>query len=214
MADTRRREAFIWVTWLSGLLSGDKQCHYALWFKAQHKYDRRADARENDLTVWKGEHAELVRRRAEELVQQGYHEVTVEHQNKFFVNGRTATLSGCPDLRARHGTSVRIEDGKTGKRRDSDYWQVLLYMLFGPRKPGEEAVSGAVVYRDSTPRLIPAGDANDATRARAVALINVGASPTPPLPTPSGMECGRCDIANCPHRAEDDPGVTIETEDF
>lgn len=214
MADTPRRDGpFVWASWLSGLLSGDKQCLYALWHRANFKFEKRQDSRENDLTVWKGEHSELVRRRAEELSGQGY-VVTVEQQNKFYVNGIHATLSGCPDIKARSGSHVRIEDGKTGKRRDSDYWQVLIYMMFGPREDAADVVGGAVVYRDSAPRLIQPSEANEVARARVAAMIKSTASMVPLPATPSSVECGRCDILNCAHRKEEEAVVTVATEDF
>lgn len=35
-----RDEPFIWVTWLTKLISGDAQCEWSLWFRARHSFDK------------------------------------------------------------------------------------------------------------------------------------------------------------------------------
>lgn len=217
MADVARRSPYVWVSWLTGLLSGEKQCRYAVWYKANYKYDK-LDSN-FDAVRWRGEHAALVRRRTDLLRTDGW-TVAVENENAFQVRGRTATLAGCPDIvavRAREPSTdrraislagtpatageVRIDDCKTGKRRDSDWWQVSTYLCFlrdvRPDLTGH-AVSGMVAYTDGSLQAVPAPDRT--VLETIAAVVREAASETVQAATPSQQECSMCDIASCPYR--------------
>lgn len=91
---TIKRDApYVWVTWVTGLLSGDAHCEWAAWFKA-HNTGYAKPHTKFDLMVWKAEHGAKVRARADALRDAGY-KVYVENQNKFTFKGSGGvTLNG------------------------------------------------------------------------------------------------------------------------
>lgn len=152
---------YIWVTWITGLLAGDKSCKWAAWFKAHHvSYIKRPDSNAGTLARWKGEHGAMLEERVNQLKEHGW-TVYVEGENKFAVKGKAAILAGGPDIVAIKDLAAGddllslaetraisldgvpsgppgptrlalVEDCKTGQPRDADVWQVLTYMLFLP----------------------------------------------------------------------------------
>lgn len=209
---------YVWVTWLTGLLSGDKHCRYALWVKARHKFEKRAESDESlaRLSRWTGEHADAVHARAEALRADGY-AVRLEDANKFKVHGKYADLSGCADIVATRGDEAVIEDAKTGKRRESDWWQVVVYMHFLPLALREtfdgKQVCGSVVYGDGVRPVFP-DDVGAASMSRIVGLIRMASAGDPPPAEPSARECGFCNIAECQYRVPDEADAVAETEAF
>lgn len=198
-----RRKPFIWPTWITGLLSGDKHCEWAAWVRARHYYAKREEpGRENTLSKWKSEHARLVSDHAASLQEDGW-QVRLEDQNRFTYHGRAATVGGCPDVVAVKPGVVRIDDGKTGKPRDSDFWQVAIYGMLLPlvdESIAELVVYGNVVYRDRV-RAIAPQQIVESTPA-IVAQIKRTAGEVAPRRTPSAGECAFCDVADCPDRIE------------
>lgn len=221
MPETRRRSPFVWVTWLTGLLSGDKHCQFALWYRAQFEYEKRADPKSADLSKWKADHARMVDARAQQIRDLGW-TVRVEAQNKFIIHGETAALSANPDLVALgtdlSGEPVAIaEDCKTGKHRDSDYWQVVVYMLFLPLAFREllagRRLSGTVVYRDQDVD-IHSHHADAAAKAAVAGFMRMAGGPNRPPTTPSAGECSFCDVLSCPDRIADERPAMAETSEF
>jgi hypothetical protein len=216
-----RRFPYVWPTWVTGLISGDKQCWWAAWFKAHHdKYPKIADPNQNALDRWKADHAVMVGEIAEGMRREGW-VVTTEKQNKIKVKGRSAKVGGCPDIVAvrRDTDDARVIDAKTGKRRDSDYWQVVSYLGLYTLKDGRlegKQISGAVAYPDAM-REISAADVHQSAPKFFQGVATV-ASNLPLERTPSKFECMRCDIGPCPDRwkpTEEDPDdETIDTEVF
>jgi len=214
MSTTQRRGgSYIWVTWLTGLLSGDRRCTWAPWFKAHFKYDKVA-APSFDQAAWSSDHDDLVRRRVAELTADGWL-VFVEDQNAFTLQGKVATLAGKPDIvavRASDGDLngdrlARVEDAKTGKPRHADFWQVLTYMLALPLTHeavrGVSRLTGYVQYRDHVVTVQPE-EFTPALRAKLIALIGLVGGPDSPTHAPSPRECGFCDIGprDCTLRAD------------
>lgn len=150
MSSTTKRHGlpYVWPTWVTGLLSGDKQCTFALWYRAHFKYEKRRDD-SFDSAAWSAGHQQLLLRRVKELSADGW-TCRVEGQNDFKLKGRTALLSGKPDILALRDGEVLVVDCKTGKPRNSDFWQVLVYMVAVPRTvPFKEPVTrfrGEVCY--------------------------------------------------------------------
>lgn len=231
---TARNGSYIWVTWITGLLSGDRHCLWSAWYRAHFKdYERRPTS--FDLAAWTARHAEMVRTRAEALRAEGY-EVYVEDQNKFCLRGRAATLGGVPDLVGVRdvpggGRRALVVDCKSGRQRNSDYFQVLAYMLVlplthpalgdvtGPSHgrsgkgsesgasghSGEIELSGEVQYRDvSLP--IPAVKLSDELKGQIRTMIEaIGGDEEPPR-VPSVGECRFCDLCppDCPDRVDEE----------
>ena len=105
---------------------------------------------------------------------------------------------------------------KTGKPRDSDWWQAALYVVLLPKQEPEllkTDLSGAVRYSDGTERIVSLVDAQNGWPNAAAWIKAVGGAQGLPA-TPSVAECRWCDIASCPHRAPDVEEAIGQTDDF
>lgn len=199
-----RRSPFVWVTWITSLLSADDACRWRAWFKAHFKYDK-VERLSNDLTRWKAEHGAMVDAVAADLRASGW-TVYLEAQNKFFLNGKSATLSGTPDVVAVRGEQAIVIDCKSGEPRDADFWQVCLYLVALPRThkavAGKE-LSGEVRYRDRARRIAPI-DLTADVQARIFAQLRECGADVEPARVPSARECRFCDIpaSECAVRVE------------
>lgn len=206
---TERRESpYVWVTWVARLLAGEAQCEWAAWFRSHHvRYERRP--RSFDLAGWNAAHSEMLRARAEALRQAGY-SVTLDEQNKFTLRGVSgAALGGKPDLLATKGGEALVVDCKTGQQRDSDYFQVLLYMLALPRVDSRcrgKSLAGEVQYTDRAVS-IPATELTTEIGERIWRILGRVTGNTPLPRVPSLAECSFCDItiADCPDRMDSPP---------
>ena len=211
----RRRKVYIWPTWITGLLSGDKHCEWAAWVRAHYHYEKRQETgRENSLSQWKAEHAAFVTAHAENLRADGW-SVRFEDQNKFNYIGKAATVGGCPDIVAVKPGLVRIDDAKTGKERDSDFWQVAVYGMLLPLVDdsiSELVVWGNVIYKNRTREIMPIQILE--ARPMIVDRIKRTSDDTTPRRTPSGSECAFCDINGCPERIENADGLSAEGDAF
>lgn len=215
--EPRSGKPYIWPTWISGLISGDKNCRWAAWFRSRYKYVKREDPDDSRLVQWKADHAEMVTARASELTKAGY-VVTVEDQNTLKVSGDKATIGGKPDIIAvlPDLDEAVIDDAKTGRPRDSDAWQVLIYMyltqLRGGRLHGAN-VTGYVSYKYGVRKTFSAGDLQ-AVKPKIISMILAIAADTPPATTPSLRECDHCDIACCPDRVSRQDDGEYSTQEF
>ena len=205
MAIETRRQPYIWTTWITGLLSGDKHCEWSAWFRAHYQgYDKRPETpdRENALSQWKAEHAELVARHAARLRDDGW-SVRVEDQNKFNYRGQAATVGGCPDVVATRDGVVTFDDAKSGKARDADFWQVGVYATLYPlvvKDLAELVIRGSVVYQDRDRPIEPRQIVE--AKPLIVERIKRTAGAAEPRRTPSPSECAMCDIVGCPDRID------------
>lgn len=213
---TLRPSPYIWPTLISAILSGEANCSYVAWFQAHFKdYEKRPS--NFDLAQWRADHGEMVRNRAEALREAGY-TVWVEYQNQFTVQGRVATLAGKADIVALRDVSgapdatgleydAVVIDLKSGKPRDKDCWQVMLYMwllplshegVFGARLRGQVEYRGDHVVEIAADKLT-----DDAKRMMRSVIDSVaGSNPLPAIP--SFNECRFCDLmkADCKQRME------------
>lgn len=202
MATPRGDKPYIYVTWLAKLLGGN-ECLWSAWFKAHFKYDK-YEEQAMDLVKWNRDHNKLMARRRKELEEDGW-AVTSEEQNAFKLEGESAIVAGKPDLVATKPGQVLVVDGKTGKERDSDIWQVLFYLFSIPksRRDLKGELVGEVQYSRGDQRVTLTPDALDESRMHdIVTLIKIVASDTPPRKVPSREECKRCNIGSrdCPQR--------------
>lgn len=217
---TSRRGVYVWVTWLTPLLSGDAQCEWAAWFKSHYQFTK-LERGGFDLATWKVEHAAMVEARVEELRAEGW-TVFVEGQNQFTLRGAAATVAGRPDIVATRGADARVIDCKSGKRRDSDVQQVLIYLLalplYHPMLKGVDPpprLVGELQYRDGgDPVVVEPEFFTPALRDRITALIKRIGNGLPLTRVPSASECRFCDIGpgDCPDRVETSQGdVAVPT---
>ena len=214
----RKEGPYIWVTWLTKLLTGDDSCEFASWFKTQFdsKSWTRAE-RVGNLARWQVGHTDLKNARAKEFREQGY-QVTQEAQNHFTVKGKQATIAGKVDLVARQGDLVWVTDIKAGQPRTSDVVQVMIYMYLLPIARPDllgATIKGLVVYGDREQEIQP--DEVEPWFIQALqSLIHRLAAQEPAVKVPSWAECQFCDISsiNCPERVEQPEGPVVTTDRF
>ena len=220
MSSERPGRPYIWVSWITKPLAAESQCAFTLWFKAHYKYAKYDTRGSFDLAAWTANHTALLKRRAEELDAEGW-DLQVENENAFkLVGSRTGTiLAGKPDLIAWKDGRTLIVDTKTGRQRDSDWWQVLVYMFALPLARPElvsGAIEGEVCYATGKKIAVPALDLT-AERVQAIVdqLQAAGAEASPDH-TPSSGECRVCDIgpSDCPWRIAESPTPLLETDVF
>lgn len=201
----KRDNVFIWVTWLTKLIAGEQQCEYASWFKAHFQYDKLPT--DFSLTKWSIKHTQLLHKRRDELEKEGY-VVKVEDQNSFKLKcPKGIVVSGKADIVAfGNFQRVVVEDCKTGKHKNSDQVQVMLYMMFLPKclKEYEDArFDGNVVYTDS---ILPISwtDIDCDLRRWVWSWVKKIGGKHPCRKVPSYGECEWCDISKeyCPERVE------------
>ncbi len=208
-----RSGPYIWVTWLSKLLVGDRSCEWAAWFKARYKNYVRSPG-PFDAVAWQMNHTALLGDVRAKLETEG-NEVLSEDQNYFNLRGNSgAVLGGKPDLvvMQKDGAGT-IYDIKTGQPRASDNVQVMIYMYALPYVNRFRGIKfdGRLVYRDDSQVEIPSHAVDDSFKNSLFKLIGRISVPEPARKVPSALECSMCDltIADCPEMIEDDPRDTI-----
>ncbi|MBW4692299.1 MAG: CRISPR-associated protein Cas4 [Lyngbya sp. HA4199-MV5] len=186
----------VWVTWLAKLMADELQCQWSAWFRSHYTYEKLPS--NFDSAQWKARHRELLNQRVTCLEAEGA-AIFVEGENWFEVLGRQHSIkvSGKPDLVAILGDDAWVEDCKTGKPKDADLYQVLLYMLLVPlsveRCQGRR-LEGRLVYPDSMID-VPAGQVNAEFKAQLRETIATLSNPTQARKVPSFQECRYCDIS-------------------
>ena len=105
-----REHPYIWATCLPRLLTGENSCEWAVWFKAHHQNWTRTPSEFNQAE-WMLDHTALLNERITNWEVGGF---DVEAQHRFELRGKSATLSGKPDLIARRDDEAVIVDAKTG----------------------------------------------------------------------------------------------------
>jgi len=206
----RRPNPFIWVTWLSRLMAGERHCQWASWFRCHYEWSKVPSG--CDLARWTADHAELVRTRRVALEAQGF-TVYTEEQNSFTLIGATGIeVSGKPDIVAIKGTQTYVEDCKTGTPRHCDHLQVLVYMLSLPHVEGHckgRRLEGRIVYKNTIVD-VPSSRVDDDLRELFRKTVLTIGWPEPAKKVPSWGECRYCDIsqADCPQRILVRPGTS------
>jgi len=200
MAEPRRGKPYIYVTWLAKALGG-AQCMWRPWFQSHFKYTKFQE-QALDLVKWNRDHNRMMAARVRALEEDGWTCYT-EDQNSFKLEGRSAILAGKPDIVAVKGDQVLVVDGKTGRQKDSDIWQVFLYLYALPKSRPDlkGALSAEVQYREETFTVTPV-ELDEKRMGDIVKFIKVISGSEAPKRTPSREECKRCDIGygDCPQR--------------
>lgn len=202
-----RDEPFIWATWLTKLITGEAHCEWALWFRARNTFEKLESGA--NLEGWTKEHNELVEWRARKLREAG---IRPRIEQGFEVIGRTATVKGKADIAYEQNGVTWIEECKTGKRRDSDHVQALVYMWL-IELGGNKNTQARVVYKDGI-EDVDRGRI-DGIRATAARLIKMTTDATPPPRVPSQLECRSCNIGPyyCEDRMASDDEI-FKTDEF
>ena len=218
MAELRRNGPYIWVTWLSKLLTGEQSCEWAAWFKAH--YENRSWEKVPipfDQTGWLLEHSARVVDVRGQWEADGYR-VFTEGQNAFALRGQTATLGGKPDLIAARDGGGTIIDIKTGQPSPAHNVQVMLYMYAVPKALTEyraTAFNGVVAYPGHSVE-IPATAVDGRFVEHMGRLVRRLAADSPARKVPSMGECRFCNVTavDCRERMDGEGPGEGETADF
>jgi hypothetical protein len=215
-----RDNTFIWVTLVTKFLTGNGSCLWSAWYQANHQDYKRAPSN-FDSVQWKVDHANLLDK-IEPVYRQKYDIVQREWQNTFRFPGRSgAILTGTPDIVGISSSELVIGDAKTGKKKDEDWAQMLLYLHYFPLVFPDVCQGlkprGEIIYADGTKQEVYKEEFNEGFKERVTKILQTMSSPTPPPRTPSSNECGYCKLAKeeCPDRIDAIlEGNPIETGDF
>ena len=115
----------------------------------------------------------------------------IEGQNSFHLRGRSATLTGKPDLVARRDGEAIIIDAKTGQESASHIAQVTIYLYSIPRGLEQYRnlkLRGQVTYQDHTVH-ISAEAVDDRFIWNLATTICRLLAAQPPARVPSRQEC-------------------------
>ena len=121
-----RAHPYISATWLPRLLTGEKSCEWAIWFKANYQNWTRLPS-DFDQTQWLLEHTNLLNEQKLQWQDRG-HEVYVESQNSFRLEGQTATLAGRTDQGVVNDDHALVIDVKSGREQAWHAVQVMIYV--------------------------------------------------------------------------------------
>jgi hypothetical protein len=210
LTNAERSSPFIWISWLSKLMAGEKQCQWACWFRSHYRWDKLPS--HCDLAKWTAEHAQLLRSRRAALEAEGFTTYT-EEQNSFTLIGKTGIeVSGRPDIVAIRQQEAYVEDCKTGAPRHSDHFQVLVYMLSLPHVDGPckgRRIDGRIVY-GNTVVDVPSSKIDPHLKELFRKIVSTIGGPEPARKVPSWGECRFCDIskADCTDRIDVGPRAT------
>ncbi len=198
---------YVWITWLSKLAAGETQCQWAPWFRTHHADYQRAPS-DFQLASWTAQHTRMVDLLAHEREAAG-EGVFKEEQNRFRVRRPSGlVIAGKPDLiTLGEDGAATVYDAKTGKPRQSDVIQVMLYMMCLPYAYPlyrDKRLQGRVVYKSGDAVPIPAGAIDEEFRGVVTYYLDLLESESPPSRTPSAVECGFCDLTahDCPDRMD------------
>lgn len=200
MAERRRGLPYIYTTWLAKALGGAR-CLWRFWFAAHFKYDKYEEMA-SDLVKWNRDHTKLMAARRRQLEADGW-KCTVEEDNAFKLEGQIAVVAGKPDLVAIKGDRVLVVDGKTGRERDADIYQVLLYLFAVPKSRPDlpKLLEGEVFYKGGQAVSLTSAELAEHMDS-IVAMVKTLASDDAPPKHPSRDECRFCNVGpkDCPQR--------------
>ena len=154
MPAAQREFPYIWTSWFPHLLTGERSCEWAIWFKARHQGWNRKPSDFNQAD-WLARHTTLLNEHRDRWIQSGY-DVCVEDQNAFQLRGHSAILAGKPDLLVLNKDRILIIDFKTGQEQPWHKFQVMTYMYALPKalpKYHDVKFSGEIVYNDGRVRV-------------------------------------------------------------
>jgi len=209
---TKRSAPYIWTTWATGHLSGEKHCYYSSWKRSQYQ---NLDTLPNnfDQAAWIMAHTEMLTNKKCQLENEGWL-VTIEDQNKFLIQGSSGgKLSGKADIVAVKNNIVKVIDCKTGKPKIADVAQVQIYMFALSRLNKYKGLKmfGEVIYGDH--HLPVPGESVDTNfKMRLFNTLATLTSANEPNKTPSYSECQYCPLSliECPDRINEETSNVVE----
>ena len=199
--DVKRGRPYVWVSWLTRLLAGENACVWKAWYKAHYKVPKdESPEREAFFAEQTIKHDAIQDVREKELKDAGY-TVKREEQGEFKLRGSKGDLAGKPDLVGMNATEALIVEVKSGKQRESDAWQVLIYwfaLSLDWLKGSNLRIRGEVAYKGGVTRKVEA--LTPQSHAKIADLLKLVTGDEEPLRTPGKWDCEYCDIQSCPDR--------------
>jgi hypothetical protein len=196
-----RTSPYIHVSWLAKIMSGDNPCHWQGWFLAHNKLTEKQPS-DFDLAGWLVDHTRLLSELEAELSQREGALVTKEYELRQPFADFGTMLSGKADCVCISDSYITIYDCKTGKERNTDQVQVMIYMWMMSRLPVSDrrTVKGEVVYRS---RRQPIGEIPPTFEDNLKYFVRLLGGEEAPMKT-AGETCRFCDITkiDCPDRAD------------
>lgn len=194
-------------------MTDEIQCPWSVWFRTHYQYEKLS--RNFDSAQWSASHRALLDNRLSQL-QADEWTVYVEGENWFEIMGRqyVIKIAGKPDILAIQDEQIWVEDCKTGRKKNSDLYQTLLYMLLLPLshpKCRGMQLQGRLVYPDETIN-IASEQLDEAFKVQFREAIAYLSSTIPARKVPSFQECRYCDISAqyCLERVEERIANQIE----
>lgn len=198
-------------------MADEIQCHWAIWFRTHYKYEKLSSS--FDSAKWNANHQALLRSRVFDLEAKG-HTVYLEGENWFEITGKSFPIkvSGKPDIVAISNNQGFVEDCKTGRKKNSDFYQVLIYLLMLPfTHPVCRGLNmvGRLIYPTEVIE-IETDQVNEAFKVQFREAIALLSSVTPIRKVPSYQECRYCDISAqyCSERVDVKPDQYLENHNL
>ena len=209
----KRKRPFIWVTWLSKFLSGENLCKWSVWYRIFHYKEGSKEDFDNIHAIMK--HADFRNQIQQRYIENGF-EVLPEYE--VCVSGKIAALKGKIDLIAIKDGKCFVIETKTGKIRDSDKIQLLIYIwaLTKSDKRFQGAnLEGLLIY-ESCEIEVSALEVNEEFLKIFSKFTFDIVNGEPDRKFPSPRECRWCKVSNCDERAEfiDNTNTTDYVPDF
>jgi hypothetical protein len=202
----RRDNTYIWVTWLSKLITGEQPCEWVHWLKANYDGYEKIHS-DFDAVAWQIEHTRMLREMRVERMKHGG-KIFIESQNSFkYKTKEGIAVGGKPDMiEIKEGNTGIIYDAKTGRQLQSNQAQVMLYQYLVPlARPEWESFTfnGSVCYKDNTVD-IPCTAIDSKFKDNVNYYCNLLASKEPLQKMPCEANCRFCDIPikECPERVD------------
>lgn len=200
-----RSGLYVYVTWLARLMSAESACQWSIWFKTRYDYTRRPS--DFDLVAWIADHTRMVNEFAKRRLALG-EKCFTEAQNGFRIRRKSGlVIAGKPDLVTVDGKDYyAVYDCKTGKPKNSDVMQIMLYMVLLPQCPlcSGRQLEGHLIYKSGQKQDIPNRAIDTTFRNNISYFLGLLEQSDPPPKTPHPYECRFCDITadDCPDRLE------------
>jgi len=201
----KRKQPFFYVTWLKNYLIGDHLCRWSIWHRIYHQYEEAKS--DFNRVQWSMEHATLRNEIQKQLIAEGYH---VTPELKIRIAGQVAELRGRLDLVAIREDRNLIIEVKTGKPKEVDKIQLMLYIWALPKTYSKfrgASFDGLIVYKTHQIE-ISALDVDEifVKNFKQFTADILSSEPDRKYPTPE--ECKFCTIGNCDERMD-----TFEVEE-
>jgi len=196
-----RASPYIWVKWLAGIMSGDNPCHWQAWFLTKNQL-REKQPSDFNLVAWKIDHSRMLADLTKGFSRKVGVLVRTEYELKQPFNEFGATLAGKADCLCWDTSGLTVYDIKTGKERDSDQIQVMIYMWMLSKHSDftSKKIRGEVVY---TNRRQPIEKLPDDFEDNLNYFVKLLCDREAPMKS-AGSPCKFCAItkSDCPDRIE------------